>query len=79
MSAYRLDDLGCELLSWFQDSSISRGAKLDSLTKDRCYGTNKNRDNREELHVQKGWKKRRERRRQIFCQANSVECSALYT
>lgn len=61
LRAYRLDDLSGEALSWVQDLPISGGTKLNSLADDRRHGTSKNSDNSERPHLQKGWKKRRER------------------
>jgi hypothetical protein len=50
---YGLDDLGSEVLSWFQDGPSSGGTKLNSLAKDRCHSGSKNRDNKEQLHPEK--------------------------
>ena len=62
LNTHRLDDLGCEILSWAQDSSVSWRTKFNSLAEYRRHSANKNRDSSEELHVQKEPKRSRERR-----------------
>ena len=62
LSAYRLNDLGSEALSWGQYRSVSGVSKLNCLAKDGGHSANKDGNNREQLHPEKGLKKRQERR-----------------
>jgi len=68
LNAHWPKDLSGEALAWAQDSPISGGTNLNGLAKGRCHNT-ENRDNREQLHLQKGMKKRRERKQQVCCSA----------
>lgn len=58
-TTYRLDDLGSEVPSRVEDSSVGGCTKLDSLAEDRSHSAKENKDDREQFHrpEKRQWKR----------------------
>jgi len=66
LSAHKHKELSGEVLAQGQDSPTSGGTNHDWLAEGRCYNT-ENRVNMDQLHLQRGMEKGRERKQQTCC------------